>query len=137
MIRKFLFEFVDDLKSSKKETKDLFFEYLDKYKDFRDLIDITYNPNYNWEFDNKYTKKSRSNRPYGGTAGQWCEAVRLIKRTLIRNNNQTVNFTRRLDRLLESCNQKDIDIILTVLKERKLKYINSKVVKWLNDGQNI
>lgn len=127
MIRKFLFEIIDEIRQSD-DKKSKIEEYMNRSREFRDFIDITYNKKYNWEFDNNYKKTARNKREKGGVSCQWCEVIHLIKHNLLRNNKESVNFSRKLDRYLENCNQKDIDILLCVLKNRSIRYVNTKKI---------
>lgn len=137
MTRLFLFQIIDDIRQAKdkKERIDL---YMKQDRFFKQLIDITYNKKYNWEFDQKYTKESRSKREFGGVSNQWHDVVRLINNILLKTTVESPKFSTRLDRLLEQCNQKDIDILLGILKRRNIKYILKKsIYNWypeLNDG---
>lgn len=137
MTRLFLFQIIDDIRQSndKKERIDF---YMKQDRFFKKLIDITYNKKYNWEFDQKYTKESRSKREFGGVPNQWHDVVRLINNILLKSTVESPKFSTRLDRLLEQCNQKDIDILLGILKRRNIKYILKKsIYNWypeLNDG---
>lgn len=137
MTRLFLFQIIDDIRQAgdKKERIDF---YMKQDRFFKKLIDITYNKKYNWEFDQKYTKESRSKREFGGVSNQWHDVVRLINNILLKTTVESPKFSTRLDRLLEQCNQKDIDILLGILKRRNIKYILKKsIYKWypeLNDG---
>ena len=98
---------------------------------FADFIDLTYNLNYNWEFDKKYYKKSRSRRPNGGVVNEWVSIIKLMKNQLINNTIESPNFTRKLDRYLENCNQEDIRILLCSLKNRSIQYLQTKkIYEW-------
>lgn len=126
--RKFLYEYISDLYKVSPDNKCQFIEELRNNKRLSEFFDITYNKNYNWEFDNKFKVKPRNNRDNGGDVMGWYDAVKLVKRMLVKNTNQSQNFTKRLERILETCNYKDIQIILCSLKNRSIKYINTKSV---------
>lgn len=137
MTRLFLFQIIDDIRQAKDKKERIDF-YMKQDRFFKQLIDITYNKKYNWEFDQKYTKESRSKREFGGVPNQWHDVVRLINNILLKSTVESPKFSTRLDRLLEQCNQKDIDILLGILKRRNIKYILKKsIYNWypeLNDG---
>lgn len=137
MTRLFLFQIIDDIRQANNKKERLDF-YMKQDRFFKQLIDITYNKKYNWEFDQKYTKESRSKREFGGVSNQWHDVVRLINNILLKSTVESPKFSTRLDRLLEQCNQKDIDILLGILKRRNIKYILKKsIYNWypeLNDG---
>lgn len=137
MTRLFLFQIIDDIRQAKDKKERIDF-YMKQDRFFKQLIDITYNKKYNWEFDQKYTKESRSKREFGGVSNQWHDVVRLINNILLKSTVESPKFSTRLDRLLEQCNQKDIDILLGILKRRNIKYILKKsIYNWypeLNDG---
>lgn len=137
MTRLFLFQIIDDIRQAKDKKERIDF-YMKQDRFFKQLIDITYNKKYNWEFDQKYIKESRSKREFGGVSNQWHDVVRLINNILLKTTVESPKFSTRLDRLLEQCNQKDIDILLGILKRRNIKYILKKsIYNWypeLNDG---
>jgi hypothetical protein len=126
----FLFEIIKNVLAFEDRKEGLDF-WIKKSKPFKDFMNITYNLNYNWEFDDSFKKKARSQREMGGVTGSWVECITLIKRRLVRSVNDSINFTRRLDRLMTNCNQKDIQIILCSLRSRSIKYIKtSKIYEW-------
>ena len=125
MIRKFLHELVTEItKSNDKEAT--IKELMESNRHFADFIDLCYNKNYQWEFDSKYMPKTRNMRVRGGDITGWVEVLKLMRNTLLRNTNESPNFMRRLGRILESCNQKDCAILLCMLKNRTIKYVNTK-----------
>jgi hypothetical protein len=125
LIRKFLHELVTEItKSNDKEAT--IKELMESNRHFADFIDLCYNKNYQWEFDSKYMPKTRNMRVRGGDITGWVEVLKLMRNTLLRNTNESPNFMRRLGRILESCNQKDCAILLCMLKNRTIKYVNTK-----------
>lgn len=136
MIRKYLFEIIDDIKKSENR-EEKFREYY-KNRDFKLFIDITYDLNYTWEFDNTYKKVVRSNRENGGDATSWILACRRINSSLRINNNTSKDFLRLLDRALDTANQKDANLIISALKNRSIQYINTKkVYEWFPEFKEI
>lgn len=129
MIRKYLYEIIDDIRAS--ENKEETFREYYKDRDFKLFVDITYDLNYKWEFDDKYKKKVRSDRENGGDTTSWVLACRRIDRSLRRHNVTTKDFIRLLDRELDTANQKDADYIVGALKNRSIRYIHTKkVYEW-------
>ena len=126
--RKFLFEYMSDIYKAPQDAKMETIAELCKNKRLADFFDITYNKNYRWEFDHKYKPTLRKVRENGGDVMGWYEVVKLIKRQLVKTTSQSPNFTKRLDRILETCNPKDIIILLCSIKNRSIKYINTKDV---------
>ncbi len=127
MTRKFLFEYISEiLKSNTKG--DTIKELVSSDKNFADFIDLTYNKNYQWEFDNTYMPKLRNMRIRGGDVTGWVEVLRLMRNSLLRNTNESPNFMRKLGRILESCNPKDCQILLCMLKNRTIRYVNTKKI---------
>ena len=126
--RLFLHEYMSIIYKAPQDAKMEAIAELCKNKRLAEFFDLTYNKNYEWEFDKKYKPAIRKVRENGGDVMGWYEAVKLAKRLLIKSTAQSPNFTKRLDRILETCNPKDIPIILCSLNNRSIKYINTKDV---------
>ena len=103
-------------------------ELMESNRHFADFIDLCYNKNYQWEFDSTYMPKIRNLRIRGGDITGWVEVLRLMRTSLLRNTNESPNFMRKLGRILESCNPKDCAILLCMLKNRTIKYVNTKKI---------
>lgn len=98
---------------------------------FADFFDLVYNKNYNWEFDNKIKVNPRNKRENGGDCVSWRQVCKLVRNTILKPSIQSVNFSRRLERTLETCNYKDIKILLCMLNNRSIQYLNTKkVYEW-------
>lgn len=124
----FLNEYMSLIYKAPQDAKMETIKELCKNKHLAEFFDVTYNKNYHWEFNKKYKPVLRKVRENGGDIMGWYEVVKLIKRLLIKPTSQSPNFIKRLDRILETCNPKDIPILLCSLNNRSIKYINTKDV---------
>lgn len=127
--RLFLHEHITNILKSEDKKTAIENELKDRF--FADFFDLTYNKNYSWEFDSKLKVEPRNKRENGGDCVSWRQALKLIRNSLLQYTNQTPNFSRRLIRTLETCNYRDIKIILCMLNNRSIQYINTKkVYEW-------
>lgn len=126
--RMFLHEYMSLIYKAPQDAKMETIAELCKNKRLAEFFDLTYNKNYHWEFDKKYKPTLRNVRDNGGDIMGWYEVVKIARRQLIKSTSQSSNFTKRLDRILETCNHKDIPILLCSLNNRSIKYINTKDV---------
>lgn len=118
MKRLFLYEIVEDLQSCE-DLKSTLFNYLDKTRGFKQLVDIIYNPKYEYDFDKSINKtQARSVRDNGGFASAWLDVVRMLQSKLIRNTNLSYRVPDYYAKAVKSCNKKDVVILNYALLHR-------------------
>lgn len=134
--RLFLFEHISNILKAEDKKTAIENELKDKF--FADFFDLVYNKNYTWEFDNKIKVEPRNKRENGGDCSSWKQVCKLVRYTILKPTIQTPNFSRRLERTLETCNYRDIKILLCMLNNRSIQYINTKkVYEWFPEYEQV
>lgn len=111
MKRKFLYEILEDILTSE-DMKSTLFMYLDQARGFKELVDIIYNPKYNYEFDKSIMKaKPRSERENGGFPTAWLDVLSVLQNKLIRSTNLSSRTPDYYIKAVRGCNIKDVDIL--------------------------
>jgi len=118
MKRKFLYEIVEDLQTCE-DLKTTLFVYLDQTRGFKDLVDIIYNPKYEYDFEKSITKvKARSDRENGGFPTAWLDVLKVLKTKLIRSTTLSPRVPDYYIKATRSCNYKDVEILNYALLHR-------------------
>lgn len=120
MKRMFLYEILDEIH----EAEDLdttVTKFLNNVKGFNELVDIIYNPKYNYEIDKSlYKVQSRSTRDNGGFASAWLDVLKVVKNKLLLATELSPRFPDYYIKACKSCNKKDVDILNYALVHRNL-----------------
>ncbi len=118
MRRMFLFEIVEDLQTTE-NLSDTLSNYMKNVRGFKDLVDIIYNPKYDYEFDKKImATKARSTRENGGFPSAWFDVVLILRGKLIKRSNLSYRIPDYYAKACKSCNYKDVEILNYALMHR-------------------
>lgn len=141
MKRKFLYEIMEEITTSD-NFEEAFFDALDHIRGFRDLVDIIYNEEYQYEIDKSIMEtKSRSNRENGGFSSAWLDVVNVLKHKLIRSNNLSSRMPDYYIKACRNCNLNDVKILNYALCHRNFpgfqgarkKFITNALKKYYGD----
>lgn len=120
MKRMFLYEIMEEI-SQADDLKTSFVFFLDNVRGFKDLVDVIYNPKFEYELDKSiYSVKSRSTRENGGFANAWLDVVKVIKNKLLVITELSPRFPDYYQKACRACNKKDVDILNYALVHRNL-----------------
>lgn len=118
MRRMFLYEILDDIQTSE-DMKTTLFNYLDKARGFKTLVDIIYNSEYQFDFDKSIMQvKPKSSRENGGFASAWLDVVKVLKHKLIKSTILSSRVPDYYIKAARSCNLKDVEILNYALMHR-------------------
>lgn len=130
MGRKYLHEIIDECLLPKEDDKrkEAFQGAMKKYRGFKDFIDFTYNPLYQYELSLESIKYKVRNadRPNGGLPQSWLDGLRVIKTKLLRNNITSPKFCTLYHHAMATANVKDAEILNHALRYRAIKGIKGK-----------
>lgn len=122
-----LYKIVDELLSVKDKATYIK-EMIKKERDLYSFFDVIYNKNYEYEFDAKFEKTSKWVKENSGFS-DWSDIKKTVYKLLIKKDAiQSPNITKILSRYFDGFNQRDIDVILYALKNRKIKKLKDSVI---------
>lgn len=141
MKRKFLYEILDELAQAE-DFEAAFFDALDYVRGFKDLVDVIYNKNYNYEVDKSiFDTKPRSDRENGGFPSSWLDVVVILKNKLVRSTITSPRCPDYYIKACKNCNIKDVDILNYAIYHRNFpgfqgarkKFITNALKKYYGD----
>ena len=141
MRRKFLYEIIEEITTAD-DFEAEFFNALDHVRGFKDLVDIIYNPEYQYEIDKSIMEtKPRSERQNGGFASAWLDVVNMLSHKLIKSTNLSSRVPDYYIKACKNCNINDVKIMNYALCHRNFpgfqgarkKFITNALKKYYGD----
>ena len=136
MKRKYLYEILEDLQTSD-DLKSTLFMYLDGVRGFKELVDIIYNPKYEYDFDKSVSDaKPRSLRENGGFPTAWLDVLSVLQTKLIRSTNLSSRVPDYYIKAIRGCNLKDAKILNYAITHRNFPGFKGARKKMFTDLLN-